>query len=200
MSGATPGDAAPDGELEVVRTHLELPVGPSSGDLPPVGLPDPDARVVRRDPCPVSEYRALYQAVGAAHRWRDRLAWSDATLGAWLARPEVAIWVLERAGAAGGYYELVRHADAAAGEPTPTVEILYFGLVPALHGRGLGRALLEHAITESRRLGAARVVLNTCTLDGPAALPNYLARGFRPVREERYVVAREPAHAVPGVP
>jgi len=32
----------------------------------------------------------------------------------------------------------------------------------------------------------ARVWLHTCTLDDPAALPNYVARGFRPFREERY--------------
>jgi hypothetical protein len=31
------------------------------------------------------------------------------------------------------------------------------------------------------------VILNTCTLDSPRALPNYLARGFTIVREDRYV-------------
>jgi hypothetical protein len=31
-----------------------------------------------------------------------------------------------------------------------------------------------------------RVWLHTCTLDHPAALPNYLKRGFRPIREEVY--------------
>jgi hypothetical protein len=32
------------------------------------------------------------------------------------------------------------------------------------------------------------VILNTCTLDAPQALPNYLARGFAITREERYSV------------
>lgn len=180
---------APSPVLEVVRTHLELPPDADAGEraAASVALPDPAVRVARRAPCTVAEYRALYRAVGEAYRWRDRLAWSDARLAEWLARDDVAVWVLEREGEPGGYYELRRHADGA-------VEIVYFGLVAALHGRGLGRALLEHAVAEARRMGGtaavrARVVLNTCTLDGPAALPNYLARGFRPVREERYTVA-----------
>jgi GNAT superfamily N-acetyltransferase len=166
---------------EVVRTHLALPLTTADAAAStPRTLHDPRVRIVRRAPCGVAEYRALYRMVGEAHRWRDRLAWSDAQLGEWLARPDVAVWVLEHDGQPGGYYELARRADGA------DVEIVYFGLVAALHGRGLGRALLEHAIGEAARMGAGRVVLNTCTLDGPAALPNYLARGFRRVREERY--------------
>jgi hypothetical protein len=33
------------------------------------------------------------------------------------------------------------------------------------------------------------VWLHTCTLDDPAALPNYRARGFRPYKQETYVIA-----------
>ena len=33
-----------------------------------------------------------------------------------------------------------------------------------------------------------RVWLHTCSLDDPAALPNYVSRGFRPFREETYTV------------
>lgn len=35
-------------------------------------------------------------------------------------------------------------------------------------------------------MGANRLWLHTCTLDGPAALPNYRARGFVPFRTEHY--------------
>jgi hypothetical protein len=31
-------------------------------------------------------------------------------------------------------------------------------------------------------------VLNTCTLDAPQALPNYLARGFTIVSEDQYLL------------
>ena len=41
---------------------------------------------------------------------------------------------------------------------------------------------------EAFALGAPRIVLNTCTLDAPQALPNYLARGFTIVSEDQYLL------------
>jgi len=38
--------------------------------------------------------------------------------------------------------------------------------------------LLTHGLEEAWRMGPSRVWLHTCTLDHPAALPNYLARGM----------------------
>ena len=176
---------------EVVRTYLELtaPDQLREADFP---AGPAELRVVRRPACSVAEYRQLYDAVGRAYRWRDRLAWSDAQLGDWLARDDVAVRVLETRDARAadgawqpaGYYELARH-------PEGDVEIVYFGLVAEAHGRGWGRALLAHAAREAWAMGATRVWLHTCTLDGPAALPNYLGRGFQPVREERYHVPAE---------
>jgi GNAT superfamily N-acetyltransferase len=66
------------------------------------------------------------------------------------------------------------------------VEIAYFGLLPEFLGRGLGRYLLTEAATRAFDLGASRVWLHTCTLDDPAALPNYRARGFEPFKTETY--------------
>ena len=59
-------------------------------------------------------------------------------------------------------------------------------MLPEYFERGWGKYLLTEAAREAWRRGPARVWLHTCTLDHPAALPNYLARGFRPVREETY--------------
>ena len=73
-----------------------------------------------------------------------------------------------------------------------SVEIAYFGLSASRHGRGLGRAMLECAIGEARAWGTANVWLHTCTLDGPRALPNYLARGFVPFKRETYEANIEP--------
>jgi GNAT superfamily N-acetyltransferase len=66
------------------------------------------------------------------------------------------------------------------------VEIAYFGLAVRFFGRGLGKHMLTRAAEEAWAMGARRVWLHTCTLDSPAALPNYLARGFDPVRTETY--------------
>jgi GNAT superfamily N-acetyltransferase len=84
-------------------------------------------------------------------------------------------------GATAGYFELRQHPDR-------TVEIMYFGLAPAFIGRGLGGWLLTRAAQEAFALGAPRIVLNTCTLDAPQALPNYLARGFTIVSEDQYLL------------
>ena len=83
-------------------------------------------------------------------------------------------------GAPAGYFELQEHEDDGS------VEIAYFGVVPHFHGRGLGKYLLTEAVDAAWSLDASRVWLHTCTLDDPAALPNYLARGFRPFKQEPY--------------
>ena len=43
----------------------------------------------------------------------------------------------------------------------------------------MGGALLSDAVRTAWTLGARRVWLHTCSLDHPAALGNYQARGFR---------------------
>ena len=74
-------------------------------------------------------------------------------------------------GAPAGYFELRR--DRAGG-----TEIVYFGLLPEFTGRGLGGFLLTMAVERAWSSGTERVWLHTNTLDHPAALPNYLKRGF----------------------
>ncbi|HZI41652.1 MAG TPA: GNAT family N-acetyltransferase [Gemmatimonadaceae bacterium] len=169
--------------MEVVRTYLELET-PSA--FKPAAAMASDARVLRRDPCPVADYRRLYAAVGGPWHWRDRLAWDDATLQAHLASPDIAIWELVVGDESAGYFELRRSGDQE-------IELAYFGLAPRFIGRGLGGALLTRAVEEAWKLGARRVWLHTCTLDSPHALPNYRARGFRDYRTERYEVDVAPA-------
>jgi len=125
--------------------------------------------------------RDLYRAVGRDYHWRDRNAWSDTRLAEYLAKPEVAVYVMRLNDEPAGFAELMRHADGS-------VEIVYFGLVRGAQGRGLGKWLLTRAVEEAWTMGATRVWLNTCTLDSPAALPNYRARGFVPYRTETYTV------------
>lgn len=164
--------------MEVLRTYLALDDPTQLRPAPDAGT---DARLVRRDPCPVSEYRRLYRDVGAQWYWHDRLEWSDEDLTAHLAKPEVAVWELLVEGESAGYFELQRHDDGSA-------EIVYFGLLPAFIGRGLGGMMLTRAVQEAFAMGASRVWLHTCTLDSPNALPSYEARGFKPYRTQRLEV------------
>ena len=129
-------------------------------------------------------YRRLYRDVGERWFWHDRLEWSDDRLARYLSDPSVAVWEIRVAGESAGYFELKRHDDRS-------VEIVYFGLIPAHLGRGIGGHALARAAREAWAMGATRVWLHTCTLDSERALPNYRARGFRDYRTERLEVELE---------
>jgi GNAT superfamily N-acetyltransferase len=162
----------------VTRTYLEMK---SPDELRPAPIPRPAPGIERMKECSVSFFRYLYQEVGRAYHWTDRLSWSDETIRTYLATPGVSVWLMSWRTVPAGYFELRKHEDRS-------VEIAYFGLLPDFVGRGWGKYLLTRAVESAWELGADRVWLHTCTLDHPAALPNYLKRGFRPVREEVYPV------------
>jgi GNAT superfamily N-acetyltransferase len=172
--------------VAVVRTYLEML---SPEDLRPVSVPDDAPTLQRIERCPVSFFRYLYAEVGRTYHWRDRLSWSDEEVRSHLADPDVSLWLLSSGAAPAGYFELRRHQDHS-------VEVAYFGLLPEFVGRGWGGHLLTLAVRAAWDLGAERVWLHTCTLDHPAALPNYLKRGFRPVREELYTAHLPDASAL----
>ncbi len=162
--------------VQVTRTYLEMT---SPEQLRPVDPPKLLPRIERIGECPVPFFRFLYAEVGRAFHWRDRLSWSDDTIRRHLATPGVSLWLLSWEAAPAGYFELKRHADGS-------MEIAYFGLLPDYFGRGWGKHLLAEAVRSAWSCSPSRVWLHTCTLDHPAALPNYIQRGFRPVREEVY--------------
>jgi GNAT superfamily N-acetyltransferase len=143
--------------------------------------PSDEMRIEHASACTASFYRYLYAEVGRAYRWTDRLGWSDEQIRSFLASPAVSVHVAFVDGTPAGYFELTRHEDGSC-------ELSYFGLLTEFQGRGLGKLLLTRATEEAWRGGATRVWLHTCTLDGPAALPNYLARGFVPYKKETYQV------------
>ena len=136
--------------------------------------PDPrdDATLVRAE-IPLPELnRFLYTAVGGDWWWTSRLDWTYGQWMAWLDRPEVETHVASVAGTPVGYGELER-------QPGGDVEIVYFGLVPRVIGRGLGGWLLTRVIERAWELpGTNRVWVHTCSLDGPNARANYVARGM----------------------
>lgn len=162
--------------VDVQRTYLELN-GPEA--LRPAPCPNPRARIELVHGCPASFFRYLYVEVGRRYHWTDRLVWDDEEMAARLADPAVSLHVLSVAGAPAGYFELEKEGDGS-------VQVAFFGLLPEFHGRGLGKYLLSAAAQEAFAQGASRVWLHTCTLDDPAALPNYQARGFVKTREETY--------------
>lgn len=164
--------------MEVTRTYLEMT---SPGQLVAGGETPPEAGVEAIARCPPLFYRYLYGEVGREWHWVDRLGWDDETIRTHLAHPSVTLWLLTMADAPAGWFELKGHDDGST-------EIAYFGILPAFRRRGLGKHLLIEAVRQAWATGTHRVWLHTCTLDDPAALPNYVARGFRPYKEEIYTV------------
>lgn len=124
----------------------------------------------------VNFYRYLYRAVGEDWCWRDRLYMSDDELQNLLESDSTHVFVMYVGDAPAGYVELARKGSA--------VEIAYFGLRKEFHGRGLGKHLLSYGVDRAWELGADRVWLHTCNLDGPHALNNYQKRGFEVFRTE----------------
>ena len=164
--------------IEITRTYLEMR---DASELLAAHCDDPSVRVDQMDDCSPSFYRKLYVEVGQNYHWIDRLPWTDEQIAAHLRQPEVTLWLMTQDGATAGYFELRRCEDGS-------VEIAYFGLLPEFLGRGLGKHLLTCATRQAWADGANRVWLHTCTLDDPAALPNYLKRGFKPVKTEVYSI------------
>jgi len=156
----------------IVRTHLEID---DPRVLRPAGEPRLQGVEIARVQPPDGELsRWFYVEVGTPHRWIDNLGRSAADWQAWAERVET--WVATVAGERAGYYEL--RADDGS------VEVAYFGVLARFQGVGLGGFLLTHALRRGFDL-APRVWLHTNTQDGPAALPNYLARGLRAFRTEK---------------
>lgn len=123
----------------------------------------------------------MYAEVGKLQYWKIyRWDWDEEDWRRYLQRTDIEAWAIEStAGAPVGYLELRRHEDRS-------IEILIFGILPDFIGRGIGgRALAlvtRHCL--DRKPKPSRVWLHTCSLDHPAALKNYYARGFKFVREE----------------
>ena len=159
----TQGDVVP-----VTVTYLEMRAPPAE-PAPPA---PPGVTVAHLVAPSVERYRELYNAVGHDWYWVDRLRMPDAALREMLEDPRVEVQVLRVDGREAGYAELDR---SEPGE----VRLMYFGLMPGFIGRGLGRWFLRWAVDRAWSHAPGRVWVDTCTLDHPRALANYLDAGFR---------------------
>jgi GNAT superfamily N-acetyltransferase len=174
--------------LETTVTYLSLDKRPAH--LPPMPS-SPRLSLMRAEQIPLHFYRYLYSAVGGSWLWVERLELPDAALGEKVHRTGIEIFVLYANGSPGGYYEL----DFA--DPKVT-RLVYFGLMPEWTGMRIGPWLLGTAISEGFSRGAGEILVNTCTMDHPAALPLYQRLGFRPIRRENRWLKIPAGISVPG--
>lgn len=150
-------------------THLELLSDP--GTRAP--LPRGKFALIRAERPPVHFYRYLYDVIGRNHVWVNRKKLSDAALAKIIQNPEVEIYVLSKAGVPAGFFELDFRR-------MPQAELSFLGVMPDFQDQGLGRFLLCEAIEAAWSRGPHRLIVQTCTLDHPRALPLYQRHGFRP--------------------
>ena len=143
------------------------------GALRPAAAPDGTA-VVRAEVPLGALNRFFYEEVGREVHWVDRAAWDAAEWQAWTEGVET--WLLHVRGTPAGYAELQPREDGS-------VELAFFGLLPAFRGRGWGGHFLTQVVARAWQLGQGPVTLSTCELDGEHARANYEARGFTLVRE-----------------
>lgn len=131
--------------------------------------------------CEIKQFefnRFLYQLVGTAWQWLDKLSWTEEQWRDYAENDNLRTWVAYFRGSPAGYFELQQQAGG-------DVEIAYFGLAPKFIGQGFGSYLLSHAIESAWAwAGTERVWVHTCTLDHPSALQNYEARGMKIYRIE----------------
>lgn len=170
----------------------------SRADLTPAREPSPEQHIrIVRSEVPSPEFsRFLYTAVGGDVSWTDRLTWTYAQWAEYLGRPGVETWVAYERGTPAGFIELEAAADGS-------VEIVYFGLIPAFQGRRIGGHLLAYGLERAWDLGerwpgqapTKRVWLHTCSNDGAHAMANYQRRGFRLYET---TVTEEPDVPAPG--
>lgn len=125
----------------------------------------------------VAWYRDLYHRVGSDYYWLSRRKMSDEALAQVIGDPQTELHVLKVDGTIAGFAEL---DCRMAGE----IEIVQFGLLPDFIGHGLGKWFLNRMILKAFSHSPRRLWLHTCTLDHPAALPNYLQAGFVLYKEE----------------
>ncbi|HET9639687.1 MAG TPA: GNAT family N-acetyltransferase [Allosphingosinicella sp.] len=181
----------PSGHIGAVVTYLEMAERPPLRPLPASPL-----RLERwRDPEP-GRYRLLFERVGARWLWYSRLRMDDERLRREMAEVHA---IVDPSGIEVGMLELDFRQEGEC-------LIRFLGLVPELAGKGHGRWLFGQTLALAWRPGVCRVLVNTCTLDHPAALKAYLNAGFTAVERafesfpDPRLAGLLPADAAPQIP
>ena len=174
----------PPGKLANAVTWLEMCAPP------PAGLADPLALAAVTD-AERALCQELFVTIGTPWLWSSAYEPMPARFGdVQLARDDMGTPV--------GIVEFVGRAEG-------DVEILYFGLVPAAVGKGLGRRMMA-AVLDLAWRSARRVWLHTCNFDHPGALRFYKSCGFVPyaagfeIMDDPRLVGSLPIDAAPHVP
>ena len=153
--------------VDLLVSYMEMTAPPAGATVPA-----PVANVVvARERLARADYLALYRAIGDAVQWDQRLRLTDAELDALLRDDSTQIYVLRCDGRPSGLAEFERVGAS-------DVEMVNFGLVPAMQGKKLGPYLLDRALRAVWQSRPKRIWLHTDTNDHPKAVATYERAGF----------------------
>jgi GNAT superfamily N-acetyltransferase len=155
-------------KVDVTITYLEQTQRPN---LPTPPRPPGKFAIMRAEDPPPGFYRYIYRLIGDPHHWMSRRRLNDDELKRIIHDPKVSVYVLYVGGVPVGMGEIDARNPAAS-------EVKFFGVAPDYQGRGIGRFFLTHIVDLAWSAGPARLRLETCTLDHPAALRLYQKFGF----------------------
>ena len=185
----------PPGKVAMIVTHLEMT---ERAQIKPVALPQ--GVTFQQVQADVAWFRDVFTRVGALEwLWYGRLRLGDEALSGILQDPKVEHYTLRLESQDEALLELDFRQESAC-------ELSYFGLTPALIGKGAGRHLMNEAITRAWSRPIKRFHVHTCTIDSPQALPFYRRSGFLPVRQQVEIdddprlLGVLPRHAGPNIP
>jgi GNAT superfamily N-acetyltransferase len=159
------------GKIASVVTYLEKQRPPDAAAVPAKS----EWSLERCSQPDVQWYRSLFLAVGKEWLWFSRLQMTDDALRSVIQDPAVDIFCFKINGEDKGILELDRRE-------MPDIEIAFIGLIPETIGHGAGKFLLDQAVRLAWSRRPRRVLVHTCTLDHPRALPLYRAAGFVPYK------------------
>ena len=169
-------------ELQTTVTYLEMTSEHVHHVAPPSNL---KLMLLRAENITADFYRFLYLSVGKGLEWHDRRYLSNEELSAAINATGAEVWVVYVGGQPAGFFEL-----APQGENL--IELEYLGLITEFRQMGMGKWLLAEAIRAAWSRKPERLIVETCTLDSPAALPLYQKLGFTPyAQEQKMIIARD---------
>ena len=129
----------------------------------------------------IAAYRSLYDSVGRDWHWVNRRLLTDRQLSAIIHHPSTEIFTLKKLGKPIGFVELNFKLF-------PQIEIVFVGLIGDAIGQGLGTSMLEQVMGYIYAREPSRIIIQTCTLDHPSALPLYQRQGFKPVGRKQVTI------------
>jgi GNAT superfamily N-acetyltransferase len=127
-----------------------------------------------------NELRRMLDGIGRPYGWSE-CRWSEQRWQEWLGSKRLR-WFINVDDVRAGLLEIEDHAADGT-------EIVYFGFLPPFVGKGYGGSALTNAVELAWQIELAKahpkcVWLHTASRDDANALPAYLRRGFRLVKQE----------------